>query len=140
MEPHYAVVLRVAQPDCAAVATLVGAGHVLQNHPEDLLGVPKSHPPRQGVVVAAVGQIARAQAAQTVLVAVRVVEPDLPQGVGLVHGAALVTDHLDAGALRTDVALVAGGDTDGGVGLVHLRIGWTERQIGQCHLEPVTPR
>lgn len=123
MEPHYVVVLvlRVANPDRAAVATLVGVGHVLQNHPEDLLGVPKPHPPRQGVVVAAEGQIPRAHVARAVLVAVGVVEPDLPHGVGLVHGTALVTDHLDAGALGTDVALVAGRDTD--VGLVHLSIG-----------------
>lgn len=125
MEPHYVVVLvlGVANPDRAAVATLVGMGHVLQNHPEDLLGVTESHPPRQGVVVAAEGQIPRAHVARAVLVAVGVVEPDLPQGVGLVHGTALVTDHLDAGALGTDVALVTGGDTDGGVGLVHLSNG-----------------
>lgn len=125
MEPHYAVVLvlGVANADRAAVAALVGTGHVLQNHPEDLLGVPKSHPPRQGVVVAAEGQVPRAHVARAVLVAVGVVEPELPHGVGLVHGTALVTDHLDAGALGTDVALVAGGDGDGGVGLVHLNHG-----------------
>lgn len=125
MEPHYVVVLalRVADPDRAAVAALVGAGHVLQNQPEDLLGVPESHPPRQGVIVAGEGEIPRAHVARAVLVPVGVVEPDLPQGVGLVHGAALVADHLDAGALGTDVALVTGGDSDGGVGLVHLGLG-----------------
>lgn len=130
MEPHYVVVLvlRVVNPDRTAVATLVGGGHVLQNHPEDLLGVPKSQPPRQGVVVAGEGEVAWAHVARAVLLAVGVKEPDLPHGVGLVHGTALVTDHLDGGALGTDVALMTGSDADGGVGLVHLGIGWTERQ------------
>lgn len=130
MEPHYVVVLvlRVVNPDRTAVATLVGGGHVLQNHPEDLLGVPKSQPPRQGVVVAGEGEVAWAHVARAVLLAMGVKEPDLPHGVGLVHGTALVTDHLDGGALGTDVALMTGSDADGGVGLVHLGIGWTERQ------------
>lgn len=125
MEPHYVVmlVLRVANADCTAVATLVGGGQVLQNHPEDLLGVPEPQPLRQGVVVASEGEVPRAHVARAVLVAVGVEEPDLPQGVGPVHGAAVVTDHLDGGALGTDVALVTGGDTDGRVGLEHLAIG-----------------
>lgn len=130
MEPHYVVVLvlRVANADRTAVATLVGGGQVLQNHPEDLLSVPKSQPPRHGVVVASEGEVPRAHVARAVLVAVGVKEPDLPQGAGFVNGAALVTDHLDGGALGTDVALVTSSDTDGQVGLVHLAVGWTERQ------------
>lgn len=131
VEPHYAVVLvlQVVNADRTAVATLVGGGQVLQNHPEDLLGLPKSQSPRQGVVVANEGEVARAHVARAVLVAVGVEEPDLPHGVGLVHQAALVTDHLDGGAFGADVALVTGGDSDGRVRLVHLAIGWTERQL-----------
>lgn len=124
MEPHDVVVLvlRVANPDRTAVATLVSGGHVLQNHPEDLLGVPKSQPPRQGVVVADEGEVPWTHVTRAVLVGVGIKEPDLPQGVSHVHGTTLVTDHLDGGALGTDVALMTGSDTDGGVGLVHLAI------------------
>lgn len=125
MEPHYVVVLvlRVVNSHRTAVATLVGGGHVLQNHPEDLLSVAKSQPLRQGVVVANEGEVPRAHVARAVLVAVRVKEPDLPLGVGLVRGTTVVTDHLDGGALGTDVALMTGSDTGEGVGLVHLGMG-----------------
>lgn len=69
------------------------------------------------------GEVPWAHVARAVLVAVGVKEPDLPLGVGLVRGTTLVADHLDGGALGTDVALMTGSDTDGGVGLVHLSFG-----------------
>lgn len=125
VEPHYVVVLvlRVMNPDSTAVATLVAAGHVLQNHPEDLLGVAKSQTPWQGVVVANEGEVPRACVTWAVLVVVGVKEPDLPRSVGPVRGSTLVTDHLDGGANRADVAVMASSDTDGGVGLVYLAVG-----------------
>lgn len=126
-------------PEHTAVATLVSMGHILQNNPEVLLRVSKSHPFWQGVVMASKFKIARANVTRTVLVAVGREEPVVPQAIVWVYGSTtLVTNHLDGGTLGADVALVGGCDADCGVRMVHLSIGQTQRQTWQEDLETLS--
>lgn len=72
------VTFRMLDSEHTAVAALVSMGHVVQNNPEVLPCVSKSHPFWQGVVPTCNFKIAWASVTQTVLVAVGREEPVVP--------------------------------------------------------------
>lgn len=81
-----AFLLHVEVGDCAAVAPLVGLGHVLQRQPEVRLRGSEMHPCRNVwvwvvVVVARDADVARAHVTRTVLVTVGREKPDVLQDV-----------------------------------------------------------
>lgn len=124
-------VLHVDVEEQAAVAALVGVGHVLQDHPEAVLHTSNLQPQRQAVVamgVMADGHVARAGRRRAALVAVRREEPAAPQDVVRVGGgSSLVAQQFDGGALRTGVVQVGGRHAQGGVAVGHMASGWKEK-------------